>query len=122
MDIQSLNSNVNTLSFAQIRHPVAGTVAPTANSEVTSTAVEPSVSNPQQSAENLDTAVKAVNEFVNTVNKDLQFSVDGDTGKTVVKVIDKNTNEVIRQVPSEEMMVIAKALNSIKGLLVQQKA
>lgn len=76
----------------------------------------------QASRQQLDEAVKAVNEFVKTVNNSLQFSVDGDTGKTVVKVIDSATKEVIKQFPSEEMLAIAKALDGIKGLLVHQKA
>lgn len=76
----------------------------------------------QASRQQLDEAVKAVNDFVKSVNNSLQFSVDGDTGKTVVKVIDSATKEVIKQFPSEEMLAIAKALDGIKGLLVHQKA
>ena len=72
--------------------------------------------------EQLNTAVKAVNSFVQPINNDLEFSIDKDTGKTVVKVIDINTKEVIKQFPSEEMLAIAKALDGLKGLLVQQKA
>jgi flagellar protein FlaG len=76
----------------------------------------------QPSRQELDKAVKAVNDFVGEVNSSLNFSVDDDTGQTVVKVIDIATKEVIKQFPSEEMLAIAKALDSIKGLLVQQKA
>ena len=76
----------------------------------------------ESSRQQLDEAVKAVNDFVNPVNNSLQFRVDDETGKTIVKVIDKATNEVIRQFPSEEMIAIAKALDGIKGLLVHQKA
>lgn len=72
--------------------------------------------------EQLHEAVKAVSSIVESVNSSLQFSVDGDSGKTVVKVVDSSTNKVIRQIPSEEMMAIAKALDGIKGLLVRQKA
>ncbi len=76
----------------------------------------------QPSRQELDKAVKAVNEFVGSVNNSLKFSVDEDTGQTVVKVIDNVTKEVIKQVPSQEMVEIAKALDNLKGLLVQQKA
>ena len=40
----------------------------------------------------------------------------------MVKIIDSATKEVIRQVPSQEMLAIAKALDSIKGLFVKQSA
>lgn len=70
----------------------------------------------------LDEAVKAVNDFVNAINNSLEFSIDDDTGITVVKVVDVETKEIIKQFPSEEVLSIAKALDGIKGLLVQQKA
>jgi flagellar protein FlaG len=40
----------------------------------------------------------------------------------VVKIIDRNTKEVIRQMPSDEMIAIARTLDSIKGLFVKQSA
>lgn len=70
----------------------------------------------------LETAVKAVNEFIKPLNNSLQFNIDEDTGKTVVKVIDTATKELIRQFPSEEMLSIAKAIDKMQGLLIQQKA
>ena len=88
---------------------------------VTQQATSP-VENAKASRQQVEQAVKAVNEFVNSINDSVQFSVDGDTGKTVVKVIDKGTKEVIKQIPSEEMLSIAKALDKIQGLLVHQKA
>ena len=54
--------------------------------------------------------------------KNVTISLDDDTGITVVKVVDKNTKEVVRQIPSEEMLAIAKALDTVQGLLVRQKA
>ena len=74
------------------------------------------------SEKQLAQAVKAVNDFVNLSTSSLQFSVDKDSGKTVVKVIDMTTKEVIKQFPSEEVLAMAKALDDIKGLLVHQKA
>ena len=52
----------------------------------------------------------------------LQFSLDKDSGKTVVKVMDTDTNEVIRQIPSEEVLAISKAVDKLKGLLIKQQA
>lgn len=76
----------------------------------------------QMSRENLDRALKAVSEFVKTANNSLEFSIDQDTGIDLVKVIDSSTKEVIRQIPSEEIVAIAKALDNLKGLLIHQKA
>ena len=76
----------------------------------------------QPTPEELRESVKAVNDFVSTMSDSLQFRIDEDTGKTIVKVVDLSSHEVIKQIPSEEMVAIAKALDQLKGLLVQQKA
>ena len=104
-------------------HPAPPTegASPTAPATITEQAPS-AVGEAQPQREALDKAVEAVNEFVGSVNNDLRFAVDDETGRTVVKVIDVNTKEVIKQYPSEEMLAIAKALDSIKGLLVQPKA
>lgn len=81
-----------------------------------------SESAPQPPQNSIEEAVKKVNEFVNPINNSLSFNIDEESGQTVIKVIDLTTKEVIRQIPSEEMLAIAKALDTMKGLLVQQKA
>lgn len=70
----------------------------------------------------LEDAVKQTNDFLKPINNSIQFSLDDDTGKTIVKVIDLATKDVIRQIPSEEMISIVKAIDKMKGLLIQQKA
>lgn len=76
----------------------------------------------EASRQELEDAVKAVNDFLKPINNSIQFNLDDDTGKTIIKVIDLATKDVIRQFPSEEMLSIAKAIDKMKGLLVQQKA
>ena len=70
----------------------------------------------------LEAATQSVREFVKPINSNIEFSVNHDTGQLVVKIIDRATKEVIRQMPSEEVLAIAKALDSIKGLFVKQTA
>lgn len=72
--------------------------------------------------EEVRNAVEKVKEFVSPVTSDIQFSIDEDTDATVVKIIDRSTKEVIRQIPSQEMLEIAKALDRLQGLLIRQKA
>ncbi len=69
----------------------------------------------------VEDAVKSVNDFLKPINDSIRFSVDDETGISVIKVIDITTKDVIRQFPSEEMLSIAKAIDQMKGLLVQQK-
>jgi flagellar protein FlaG len=70
----------------------------------------------------LNDAVKTTNRFMQALSQNLQFSVDKDTNKTVVKLVDTQTKDVIRQIPSEEMLSIAKALDKLQGLLLKDKA
>jgi flagellar protein FlaG len=55
-------------------------------------------------------------------NQNVQFSLDSGSGKVIVKVIDAATKQVLRQIPSEEMLEIAKSLDRLRGLLVNQRA
>ena len=70
----------------------------------------------------IEDVVSEVNEFIKPFNNALQFSIDDTTGATIVKVIDTETEEVIKQIPSEEMLALAKAIGQLKGLLVKQQA
>lgn len=67
-------------------------------------------------------AVHKANQTVAGLRSDLKFSVDPDTGSNVVKLVDVKTKEVIRQIPAQEMLVIAKHLNDLQGLLIKERA
>ncbi|AUH49683.1 flagellar biosynthesis protein FlaG [Chromobacterium sp. ATCC 53434] len=77
----------------------------------------------QTDPKQLQDSVNQLNSMAEELNNSsLQFSVDKDTGSTVVKVVDKDNNKVIRQIPSEEALRIAKAIGDFKGLLLKDKA
>lgn len=70
--------------------------------------------------EELDEAVDSVSRFVG--NDNLEFTIDEESGRRLIRLVDRQTQEVLRQIPSEEMLQIAKALDKLQGLLVHQKA
>ncbi|GAB1459594.1 flagellar protein FlaG [Thauera sp.] len=72
--------------------------------------------------ETLLQAVEDVRKAIEPVAQNLLFSIDDDTGRTIVKIVDSQTDEVIRQMPSEEVLAISKAIDKLKGVLIQQKA
>ena len=74
------------------------------------------------SAEQVNQALDEVREALKPVAQNLLFSLDSDTGKTVIKIVDASTDEVIKQIPSEEILAISKALGKLQGLLVKQEA
>lgn len=90
-------------------------------------AQEPAVTNPP-SKEELGFAVESINQFVSAQMRTLNFSVDESSGKAVVKVIDFETKDVIRQIPGEEVLKMASAikrlqedLGSAMGLLINNQ-
>jgi len=63
------------------------------------------------SKESIDNAVKEINEHVQLIQRELQFTVDEDSGRTVIKVLDSQTKELIRQIPGEDALDVAKKLS-----------
>lgn len=77
----------------------------------------------QSSGRELTRITNELQRRVSTVAPELQFSVDRSSGRSVIKITDPTTNEVIRQIPSEEVLQIAKGLDKFqKGLLFNGKA
>lgn len=66
--------------------------------------------------ESLDQAVSRLNDFVQTVQRDLQFEVDNDSGKTIVRVVDQQTEQVIRQIPDDVALRLAENLQQEEPL------
>jgi flagellar protein FlaG len=82
----------------------------------------------QVTPKQLGDAVERINQFVNAEMRTLNFSVDENSGKAVVKVIDFETKDVIRQIPGDEVLRMASAikrlqddLGSATGLLIDSK-
>ena len=88
----------------------------------------------QHSREAVEQLVSRISKQIRIDGRSLSFKVDHDLGKTVVKVIDKETDEVIRQIPSEELIKIAQTISALTeqngisrgitdgtGLLIQEK-
>lgn len=68
-------------------------------------------------------AAQMIGKAIQTFSRNLEFSVDeAAVGKTVVKVVDRETGDMIRQIPAEEALAIARALDRLQGLLIKQRA
>ncbi|MFK8047108.1 MAG: flagellar protein FlaG [Halioglobus sp.] len=72
-------------------------------------------------------AIEKISEFTQSVSRDLEFKVDVNSGTSIVTVRDRATDEVIRQMPSEEAVAMAKfiaeqAPDSTVGLFMDQES
>jgi flagellar protein FlaG len=81
----------------------------------------PAAAAPAPDPVQLQEAVRRAESAVRQFAANLSFSLDRDTGKTVIKILDSQTNEVIRQIPSEELLAISRNLDRIEGLLLKQR-
>lgn len=131
-----LIQSVSNMTQAQQPARLAGNGAPDAVIAAPSNAeAKPSVSlelpqaatkqvaEQQPSTAQLQYVVDSINKALKQSNKNLEFTVDADTRKPVVKLVDSETGDVIRQFPSEETLVISRAIENIQqGLLLKQKA
>ena len=61
--------------------------------------------------ERVKSAVASISEYVQSINRDLQFTIDEDTERTVIKVIDSHSGELIRQIPDEVFLELARRLD-----------
>ncbi|MBP9227169.1 MAG: flagellar protein FlaG [Azonexus sp.] len=72
---------------------------------------------------NVEEAVAKVKVQIQAISSNsLDFSIDENSGKTIVRVTDRESGELIRQIPSQEMLEIARSLDRLQGILVKQKA
>lgn len=103
-----------------------GNLLPLAGQENAPAASAPRDSTAQQekhSAEDLQNLVNQANSFMPARNSNLKFTVAEGTDINIVRVEDTETGELIRQIPSKEMVAVAQALQeSIQGTMLQEKA
>ncbi len=71
------------------------------------------------SQETLDDTISQLNNSLQNIQRNLEFSIDKDVGMIVINVKDKETDEVVRQIPSKEVLELAKNLQAANERLNQ---
>jgi len=74
------------------------------------------------SRDDVSAAVSKLNEAMLSSSQSLKFEIDDDTRQVVVKIIDQSTQEILRQMPTEEALHMAKSIDKLQGLLIRQTA
>jgi flagellar protein FlaG len=93
-------------------------------SQVASTVIKPSNvdASSQPTREVVAKAAAEIQQFVQSMGRNLSFSVDETTGYNVVRVVNPSTGELVRQLPSEELLKIARDFQRLNNVLVSQRA
>ena len=102
--------------------PVQTAARPQGSGTRKDAAVPPAPPAPVEDAERVREAVAAINRAAKAITNSVQLSIDAASGRTVVRVIDSETGQIIRQIPSEEALQLRRALDRITGLLINRTA
>ncbi|WP_193072771.1 flagellar protein FlaG [Pseudomonas sp. FME51] len=119
MDMGSLASRVGVGTTV----PAAKTneiKAATATMEVAETRKNDSITEPDR--EQVLAAVTEMQDYVDAAGRNIQFQLDDDSGRMVVKVTEASTGDVIRQMPSEEALRLAENMAEIRSVLFSGEA
>lgn len=101
---------------------VAEAVERKSSEDAASTSATKVEAGPVASREEVEAAVATIQDFVQTVRRSLNFSLEEGSGRVVVKVTDAGSGDVIRQIPSEEALQLAENLSEVRSLLFKAKA
>ena len=76
----------------------------------------------QPDDEELKQALRGLNEKLSAWSTNLRFEVDEDLSRVIVQVVDADTGDVVRQIPSEEIINMSKALGKLQDLAFRTSA
>lgn len=134
MSISSITAAVTPMSPAITpqgsRLPASGSgqspvavAAPVPNPALAKSAAVGATGSAAHERTQVEQAVAKVKQQIQQISDNrMDFSIDSASGKTVVRITERTTGELIRQIPSEEMLDIARSLDKLQGVLVKQKA
>ena len=111
------STRVSTISTAQKNQASATS---SASAKVEKLEPQPKAQQAQEAQEvskaEVEKAVTKLNDFVQTVQRNLQFNLDDASGKTIITVVDKETSEVVRQIPDDVAVRLAQDLQQSEPL------
>lgn len=82
----------------------------------------PTMESSQPSSQQLEQAAENLNKHVQNLQRDLHFSINDDTGETVIRVVDSASQKTIRTIPSDEFLSMTQQLNQSVGMLLNAQA
>ena len=114
-----LEANKVNAGGSTVPSPGSGPSAPTSTA---ARVADRSVQATTVSNESLREVVAAADRAVKSLQNSVQLSLDSRSGQPIVRVVATETGQLIRQIPTEEVLELRRALDRIAGLLIQRKA
>jgi len=77
---------------------------------------------PAEMGARIERSIDTLNDLMAKGQRSLNFSVDNSSDQVVVRVVDTNTDEVIRQIPNEESIRLAEYIDGLVGVIFNKNA
>ena len=132
MSIDSINTNINAGTYQNYKSNIEAPSSPEApeiekpelqDVQLMSTkAAENFSDESEEQKEKLESAIKKLNETAKVFNRSLKFKMHEATHRTMISVIDTNTDKVIREIPGEEALDMVAKMQEYLGLIFDKKA
>ncbi|WP_373388109.1 flagellar protein FlaG [Pseudomonas alcaligenes] len=126
MDVGSIKNSLNPVlpgagktAVDVVRKQAVGAAEPGGEEQAAKAAATEKTEIPR---EQVESAVSTIQEFVQSVRRSINFSLEDSSGRVVVKVTDASSGDIIRQIPSEEALQLAESLEEVRSLLFKAEA
>lgn len=83
--------------------------------------MEVAIDNKKVAQSTIDSTMSEINSKIKISNTQLKYSIDDETQRISIKVIDQDTDKVIREIPPEETLEAIKKIWEIAGIIVDEK-
>ncbi|MDG9924784.1 MULTISPECIES: flagellar protein FlaG [unclassified Pseudomonas] len=121
MDVGSIKNSLNPLLTGRAA-PVEERKQSTGSPEEEPVVQAAAAGQGGASREQVESAVSTIQEFVQSVRRNVNFTLEDASGRVVVKVTDASSGDIIRQIPSEEALQLAESLEEVRSLLFKAEA
>lgn len=116
MDSVMIRNAASALATTPTRADQGGRVLPALGKSL------PDTSKAEASPERVQEAISRIQSYLSASRRELQISVDEGSGRTVVRVVNPETQEVVRQIPTEEILKLAASLSASGGGILSELA
>lgn len=128
MNTISQNSIVHVAMDGQSLYANTNNIKTTTDTSVKKTALNPISPNGSEVAQDLAqnlAEIKSDSQYLEKISevvtgRKLQFNVNKDLGSVVVTIVDSNTNQVLKQIPSEDMQKLKLRIRKVLGSLIDK--
>ena len=115
MNISAINNSTASLvssNASPVATPISSAPISSAPSMPTPSNTNPSEQAAAPALSDVNRAVKSLNNFTSALNTGVSFNVDNSSGTLVIRIVDNNTQQLIRQIPSEQLLASAQIISN----------